>query len=245
MVFDTETTGEVITTKNGHELMQKYIYDIGYTIADKKVIYLERNFIVKEIFENVNLMDSAFYKNKIPMYNKMINNKKVEILPFAEIVKIMQKDLGTYNVKAVAAYNISFDLDALMQTTNAIYPSKFQMVFRATKKGGYAPDCEMFFKKYIARRDVEVIDIWTLACQTLCNQKTFQAYYKQKTEKGNIKSNAEVVYSYIIDGEFIEDHTALSDSIIETEILQRIQKTHQKIDTKFAFMPFRLIKEVQ
>ena len=63
MVFDTETTGEIITSKNGHEIMQKYIYDIGYTIADKKKIHLKRNFIVKEIFENVNLMNSAYYKS--------------------------------------------------------------------------------------------------------------------------------------------------------------------------------------
>lgn len=243
MVFDTETTGEIVTSKNGHEIMQKYIYDIGYTIADKKKIHLKRNFIVKEIFENVELMNSAYYKSKIPMYNEMINNREVDIIPFAEIVKIMQNDITTYNVSAVAAYNISFDLDAFMQTTNTIYPNTFPMQFRTTKKGGYAPDYETFFKKFIARKEVDIIDIWTLACQTLCNQKTFQTYYKQETAKGNIKSNAEIVYSYIIDSEFVEDHTALSDSIIETEILQRIQKIHQKIETKFAFMPYRLIQK--
>lgn len=243
MVFDTETTGEIVTSKNGHEIMQKYIYDIGYTIADKKKIHLKRNFIVKEIFEDVNLMNSAYYKSKIPMYNEMIKNGEVDIIPFAEIVKIMQKDIQMYNVTAVAAYNISFDLDAFMQTTNTIYPNQFQMLFRTTKKGSYAPDTEQFFQKYIARKKLEIIDIWTLACQTLCNQKTFQTYYKQETAKGNIKSNAEIVYSYIIDNEFIEDHTALSDSIIETEILQRIQRIHQKIETKFAFMPYRLIEK--
>lgn len=243
MVFDTETTGEIVTSKNGHEIMQKYIYDIGYTIADKKKIHLKRNFIVKEIFENVNLMNSAYYKSKIPMYNEMIKNGEVDIIPFAEIVKTIQKDIQMYDVKAVAAYNISFDLDAFMQTTNTIYPNQFQMLFRITKKGNYAPDTEQFFQKYIARKNLEIIDIWTLACQTLCNQKTFQTYYKQETAKGNIKSNAEIVYSYIIDNEFIEDHTALSDSIIETEILQRIQRIHQKIETKFAFMPYRLIQK--
>ena len=77
----------------------------------------------------------------------------------------------------------------------------------------------------------------------LCNQKTFQTYYKQETAKGNIKSNAEIVYSYVIDSDFVEDHTTLSDSIIETEILQKIQAMHQKIETKFAFMPYRLIQK--
>ncbi len=243
MVFDTETTGEIVTSKNGHEIMQKYIYDIGYTIADKKKIHLKRNFIVKEIFENVDLMNSAYYKSKIPMYMEMISNGEVEIVPFAEIVKTMQRDAKLYNVKAVAAYNISFDLDAFMQTTNTIYPNQFQMLYRLTKKGSYSPNTEKFFTTYILRKEVEIIDIWTLACQTLCNQKTFQTYYKQETAKGNIKSNAEIVYSYVIDSDFIEDHTALSDSIIETEILQKIQAMHQKIETKFAFMPYRLIEK--
>ena len=243
MVFDTETTGEIVTSKNGHEIMQKYIYDIGYTIADKKKIHLKRNFIVKEIFENVDLMNSAYYKSKIPMYMEMINNGEVEVVPFAEIVKTMQRDAELYNIKAVAAYNISFDLDAFMQTTNTIYPNQFQMLYRLTKKGSYAPNTEKFFTTYILRKEVEIIDIWTLACQTLCNQKTFQTYYKQETAKGNIKSNAEIVYSYVIDSDFIEDHTALSDSIIETEILQKIQAMHQKIETKFAFMPYRLIQK--
>jgi len=243
MVFDTETTGGIVTNKNGNEIMQKYIYDIGYTIADKKKIHLKRNFIVKEIFENENLMNSAYYKSKIPTYKKMIECGEVDIIPFAEIVKTMQADAQMYNIKAVAAYNISFDLDAFMQTTNIIYPNQFKMLFRLTKKGNYAPDTEKFFTNYVLRKQVDIIDIWTLACQTLCNQKTFQTYYKQETEKGNIKSNAEIVYSYIIDNNFIESHTALNDSIIETEILQRIYTIHQKIETKFAFMPFRLIQK--
>lgn len=243
MVFDTETTGEIVTSKNGHEIMQKYIYDIGYTIADKKEIHLKRNFIVKEIFENAELMNSAYYKNKIPKYRKMIESGEVDIIPFADIVKTMQADAKYFNIKEVAAYNISFDLNAFMQTTNCIYPNQFQMLFRITKQGNYAPDTEKFFKNYILRKEVDIIDIWTLACQTLCNQVTFQTYYKEETAKGNIKSNAEIVYSYIIDGDFIEDHTALSDSIIETEILQRIYRLHKKIETKFMFMPFRLIEK--
>ena len=85
-----------------------------------------------------------------------------------------------------------------------------------------------------------------MACQTLCNQKTFQTYYLEETARGNIKSNAEIVYNYIEDlgGHFKEDHTALSDSIIETAILQRILKLHKKLQTKFTFMPFRLIERV-
>jgi hypothetical protein len=82
-----------------------------------------------------------------------------------------------------------------------------------------------------------------MACQTLCNQKTFQAFYKKVTAKGNIISNAEIIYNYVNDlnGEFVESHTALSDSEVETEILQRILKL-RKPEFTIAFFPFRLIK---
>ncbi len=236
LIFDTETTGGDVNIK--------LIYDIGYTIADKKQIYIKRNYLVKEIFENEELMNTAYYVNKIPKYKEMVKNGEVDIKPFAEIVKILQNDLHNYNVKFACAYNINFDLDAFMQTTEHIYVNRFKMLFRPTKSGKWAPDYVNFVKKYIFKDlQIEILDIWTMACQTLCNQKTFQAFYKKTTARGNIISNAEIVYNYVNDlnGEFVESHTALSDSEVETEILQRILKL-RKPEFTIAYFPFRLIK---
>ncbi len=236
LIFDTETTGGDVNIK--------YIYDIGYTIADKKQVHIKRNYLVKEIFENEELMASAYYVNKLPKYKEMVKAGKVEIKPFAEIIKILQKDLQDYYVKFACAYNINFDLDALMQTTEFIYVNRFKMLFRKTKKGNWCPDYVNFVKKYVFRNlQIEILDIWTWACQTLCKQKTFQSYYKQTTDKGNIKSNAEIVYNYVNDlnGQFVESHTALSDSEVETEILQRMLKLRKPEINVVAF-PFRLIK---
>ena len=236
LIFDTETTGGDVNIK--------YIYDIGYTIADKKQVHIKRNYLVKEIFENKELMATAYYVNKMPKYIEMVKAGLVEIKPFAEIVKILQKDLQDYYVKFACAYNINFDLDALMQTTEFIYVNRFKMLFRKTKSGKWCPDYVNFVKKYIFRNlQIEILDIWTWACQTLCKQKTFQSYYKQTTEKGNIKSNAEIVYNYVNDlnGQFVESHTALSDSEVETEILQRMLKLRKPEINVVAF-PFRLIK---
>ena len=62
MVVDVETAGQF-----GNSL----VYDIGYAIADKQGnIYETRSFIIKEIFYNVELMSSAYYARKIPMYLK-------------------------------------------------------------------------------------------------------------------------------------------------------------------------------
>lgn len=207
---------------------------------------LKRNFLVKEIFTDVEEMKKAYYYEKMPLYMEMLDQNKISIKPFAEIVRIIQQDLKNYNVKFACAYNIAFDLSAFVETTELIYPNKFKMFFEQTKSGKWRPDTIRFFNEYIAKKDLKILDIWTMACQTLCSQKTYQTFYLETTPRGNIKSNAEIVYNYITDqdGLFTEDHTALSDSIIETEILWRILKQHKKLDTVFAFMPFRLIKQV-
>jgi DNA polymerase III epsilon subunit-like protein len=189
-------------------------------------------------------MNNAYFANKKPIYDKMVIEKKVEVQPFAEIIKILQNDIKESGAQVFGAYNVGFDLDAIMQTTNFIFPNKFKMFFKETKNNKLAPDTIKFCQTYVFRKDLEIIDLWTMACQTLCSQVTYQTYYLQETDKGNIKSNAEIVYNYIedLDGNFEEEHTALSDSIIETKILQRILKIHKKLDTKFQFMPFRLIE---
>lgn len=246
MILDTETTANCTPEENSKKIvMQKLVYDIGYTIATKTEIVLKRNYLVKEIYEDEILMNNAYFNSKRPMYAKMVENKQVEVKPFAEIIKILQNDIKATGVKFFGAYNVGFDLDALMQTTNFIFPNTFKMLFRKTASGKFAPDTQNFCKTYIFRKDLEIIDLWTMACVTLCNQKTFQTYYKQLTNKGNVKTNAEIVYNYITDqNNFEEDHTALSDSIIETEILHRILRIKITIQNKFVYMPFRLVRKV-
>ena len=247
MILDTETTADCLPEENtGKNVMVKYIYNLGYTIASKNEIIIKRDYLVKEIWEDDILMNNAYFKSKCPEYQALLHLGRIEIKPLADIVKILQEDIQATGVSTFGAYNVSFDLDALMQTVNFIYPDTFKMIYRQTNSGKYAPDTTKFCQKYIFRKNLEIIDIWTMACQTLCNQKTFQTYYLEETARGNIKSNAEIVYNYIEDlgGHFKEDHTALSDSIIETAILQRILKLHKKLQTKFTFMPFRLIERV-
>ena len=59
IIFDTETAGE---EENGD--LVKHIYDIGYTIATKKEIVLKRNWLVKEIFTDIEEMKKAYYYSK-------------------------------------------------------------------------------------------------------------------------------------------------------------------------------------
>ena len=83
-----------------------------------------------------------------------------------------------------------------------------------------------------------------MACQTIFQQKTFQNYFAKFTEKGNFITNAEIAYNYIMNTEdFIEDHTALSDTIIECKILARCLRIHNKIEKGIIYMPFKKSKK--
>ena len=61
--------------------------------------------------------------------------------------------------------------------------------------------------------------------------------------KGNIKTGAEFAYRFCSgDHGFIEDHTALSDCVIEVEILRQCFKTKKKIPYNvYNRAPWRLV----
>ena len=64
MVMDVETAGGL-----GNPL----VYDLGFAICDKQgKIYAKRSFVIKEIFEQKELMQSAYYAIKIPRYDKAL-----------------------------------------------------------------------------------------------------------------------------------------------------------------------------
>ena len=60
-IIDTETAGSI-----GFPLA----YDVGYTILDPqtKEEFCSRSMVVSEIFLNHDLMNSAYYAEKVPQY---------------------------------------------------------------------------------------------------------------------------------------------------------------------------------
>ena len=75
----------------------------------------------------------------------------------------------------------------------------------------------------ILPKGLKVLDIWQFACETKLSQKAYKKLARARgwvSPAGNIKTGAEFCYRYTSGNhEFIEDHTALSDAIIETQIL--------------------------
>ena len=133
----------------------------------------------------------------------MLNRSEIALMPWADIVAQIRYDMALYNVNVVSAYNLGFDRRVMRQTD-------------ALLRGGNG-------QNPIVENGVELLDIWQFACETKLSQVTYKELARSRgwvSAKGNIRTGAEYAYRFCSgDHGFIEDHTALSDALIETDIL--------------------------
>ncbi len=181
------------------------VYDVGYTITNRKGEVLSTfNALVLEIFTDASKMMGAFYAKKLfTHYAPMLNRSEIALMPWADIVAQIRYDMALYNVNVVSAYNLGFDRRVMRQTD-------------ALLRGGNG-------QNPIVEKGVELLDIWQFACETKLSQVTYKELARSRgwvSAKGNIRTGAEYAYRFCSgDHGFIEDHTALSDALIETDIL--------------------------
>lgn len=235
------------------------VYDIGWAIATRSGGILEtKQFLVAETFAVPSIFNTAYYKEKRPLYLKDLQEKKTTVLPWNDIVEILMKDLHT--VSYVTAYNAMFDYVKAIPYTDLyikhLYAPNYQD-WEAQQKDickailtKSLPDAKRDFDKnnfYFRGEKFPMIDIWGLACSNITNTNV---YKRQCLEKGYLSntglyfsSNAENAKRYIEQKfDFVEDHTALSDAIIETHILFKALKNGKKIEG-IIYFPFRLLGE--
>lgn len=224
----------VIDTETCNSVEEPLPYDIGYAICDRQGnIYLKRSFVVAEIFLDMkDVMQSAYYANKIPMYWEDIKSGKREIRTFRTIRNIVHEDMKAYNVKKVGAYNMGFDRKALNNLTRYVTKSFYRWFFP-------------FGTEYFC--------IWHMACQTILNTKSYIDFAEKNglvSEKDNILTSAESTYKFLTkEVNFIESHTGLEDVEIETEIMAKCYRTHKKMNPKINstcwLLPQKKRKEIK
>ena len=217
MVLDVETAGNI-----GSPL----VYDLGFAICDKKGnIYERRSFVIKEIFEQTHLMQTAYYACKLPLYFEGLKTGAFTMVTFLEARHEFLQLMAKYNVKTICAYNLMFDMRALKSTTEKLYG-----------KG----------KKFLSKeyKDVDLLCIWSFACEVLYTQKSFSKTAVEQgwlTEKGNMQTSAEIGWRYITkDFDFVEHHTGLEDVEIECQILARCIAQHKKHEAGIIAHPWRI-----
>ena len=190
-------------------------YDVGFVVADRKGnIYASESLIVSDIFyKEVELMKSAYYAAKIPQYDEGIKRKAFKVVSFYEARKILLETMKEWNIEIVCAYNASFDYNALNRTERWLTKSKYRYFFPYGTK---------------------IYDIWHMACQTICMQKSYVRFCLENeltSPSGNIKTSAEAVYAYMTKNpHFDESHTGLQDVLIEVQIMAHCFRQHKRMN---------------
>ena len=215
----------VIDTETCNTLEQPLVYDIGYAIADRDGnVVLERSFLVAEIFlDKKDVMSSAYYAEKIPMYWEDVKKGTRVIKSLFNIRKQLFADMKEYNVKKVGAYNMGFDKRALNTTIRY---------------------CSKSLIRWFFPFGVEYFCIWNMACQVIMDTRKYVNFAIQNglvSEKGNIQTSAESCFKFLMnDVNFIESHTGLEDVKIEVQIMAKCLKTHKRLDRKINSACWRL-----
>ena len=191
LVFDTETTN----------LEKPFCYNIGYVVynTDTAEIVVKRDFVVEQVWHNTMLFTTAYYADKREIYVARMRSRQCRMDKFGYITQTMYRDIKEYEIQHAFAYNSAFDVKV------------------------FEFNCD-WFKCYNPLDTLQVHDIRGQVHKKIAFTENFQAYCDEHelfTENGNYSTTAEAVYRYIsTNDDFIEEHTALADAVIELDILQ-------------------------
>ena len=225
--IDTETCNAISLPDGGCDLKDSIVYDVGWEVTDKRAnVYLERSFIVAEVFLGMaDIMKSAYYAKKNPQYLEDINAGRRIVKPFGEIVRIFRQDCRDWNIQAIFAHNARFDWNVLNNTQRFLTKSRY---------------------RYFFPYGIEIWDTMKMAQSTIAKQKGYIAFcdmHNYKTKKGQPRVTAEILTRYLLgDNAFNESHTGLEDVRIEAKILAHCFKQHKSMNKQVfsdrEFYPF-------
>lgn len=217
IVFDTETCNSLMINDK-LDLSQSLVYDIGWQVIDLHGnVYEQKSFVIYETFVGMkDVMKSAYYAKKIPMYEEQLKSGERELVRFATMRNKLLETMKIYGTNVVAsAHNALFDIRALNNTQRYLTKSKYR-----------------FFFPY----GTKIWDTLKMARQTYAKEKGYIHFCEDNNYMTNHvvprpRLTAEILYRYISgDDEFEEEHTGLADVQIESEILWAILRKHKKID---------------
>lgn len=205
MMIDTETT---------NSLDDPVVYDVGFQVFDLEGnTYESCSMINTEVFNDPNLMSTAYYAEKIPRYMEQVLTGKSVMIPWKSIKTVVKDSIIRNDCKIVCAHNARFDCKSLNLTQRYITTSKW---------------------RYFLPYGVEWWDTLRMAREVLKQDDNYRQFCLDNgyvTSRNVSKYTAEVIYRYISgENEFIESHTGLEDVKIEKEIFLYCLKQNPEID---------------
>ena len=213
LMIDTETCNG-IATEDGLDLSQSLVYDIGCAIVDKKGnIYEEQSFVIADIFIGLkDVMKSAYYAKKIPMYWDDIKNGTRQLVTLHTARTIILDMMSRYNTTTMVAHNAGFDARALDMTERYVSKSKY---------------------RYFFPYGFEWFDTLKMATDIYGNQPSYRRFcesndYMTKHRIPRVRLTAEILHRYLSgDNDFTESHTGLEDVKIEAQIFAQCLRQHK------------------
>lgn len=180
------------------------VYDFGFVVIDHNEVVETYNAIIAEVWNDKARMNSAYYADKLPRYGE------VHPVPFIEAWNVFNTAIKSYNIRTVWAWNVSYDETALNNTIARLsngFINKFCPTVKWRDAWDYVAACYCSTRKYAA---------WTVNNDFL-------------TPRNYPRTSAETVYRYLFgDISFNEDHMALSDALIESQMIMKALKCHTK-----------------
>lgn len=196
LVLDTETLG----------LYDQRVYNLGYVVFDTEVgaKLIERDYVIKQIFDNARLMRTAYYADKKPLYIERLKGGACKKLFWGNACRILAHDIDRFEVDAILAYNSRFDYKAIMKTCERYH----------TKRNPTADGIADIMKVIDTITDTEDY-------KEFCKAHGFMTKHK----KPRCQKKAETLYRYLTNNiGYQEEHTALADSRIELAIYLKAEE---------------------
>lgn len=192
----------VVDTETANTIEDPLCYDVGFAVVDiLGNVYESYSFVVADIFLDKELMDSAYFKEKIPKYWDEIKKGTRELKTFFNIKKAFTDCIKRNNVKIILAHNARFDYRSLTLTQRYLTSGKYRYFF--------PPHVEIWDTLKMARLVMKENDEYGEFCYS--NNYLTKRLCKRFT--------AEILYKFITgDNDFEEAHTGLEDVLIEKEI---------------------------
>ena len=194
----------VLDTETANSIDEPICYDIGWAVVDTETaeIIKTESYAVAEIFLDKELMDSAYFAEKIPSYWEEIEFGSRKLARLSTIRRSLHADCKAYDIKEIYAHNARFDYRSCNLTQRYLSSSRI---------------------RYFFPYGIKICDTLKMARQAFNKDEAYCAFCEEngyKTKRGQNRLTAEILYRFMMnDTTFEEAHKGLDDVRIEKDIL--------------------------
>lgn len=201
-MFDASDRFIVIDTETTNSIDDPICYDVGWAVIDTcGHVYEIHSYVVADVFLDKELMESAYFIDKVPQYWKDIKAGTRELKTFRNIQRAFRKSVFDNKVKIVMAHNARFDYRSLNLTQRFLTSSKY---------------------RYFFPFGVQIWDTLKMSRNVLKDDDDYASFCYENdylTKRNAKRYTAEIIYRFITgNNDFEESHTGLEDVMIEKEI---------------------------